>query len=141
MRPAYTLPNGKTLRELTLWKAIVFSVLTFGIYYFVLTYQNTRDIQGARARPFGAWQVIFWLGLFIPFLTMVLWVVNVQGLNEFRQRSKMPSNSTGWIAFVFAILMGPVGAIIWAIHFNGTASALAGGNRAAGRPGATPRTA
>lgn len=32
MRPEFHLPNGLVLREITMWKAIIFSILTFGIY-------------------------------------------------------------------------------------------------------------
>ncbi len=123
MRPSYTLSTGHQLREITLWKAIVLSIITFGIYYLILVYQNTKDLQATRAQPFEAWQVVFWIGVipFLGFLHFILYAFNFMGLRELRQRSKQDDDALAIVALVLAIVLAPVGQIIWAIHFNETA--------------------
>lgn len=121
MRPSYSVPDVGTLREITLWKAIVLGIVTFGIYYLVLTYQNTRDIQTARSQPFEAWQVLFWIGVipFLGFLHIVLYVFNGMGYREFRQRQGLEDEPLWIVALVLAVVIAPVGQIIWAVTFNG----------------------
>lgn len=119
MRPAYTVPDIGTLREITLWKAIVLSIITFGIYYVVVVYQNTHDIQEARKEPLGAWKVLFWFGIILGPLHIVLYAFNGIGCKEFRARQGDQDDSLWIVALVLAVLIAPVGQIIWAVTFNG----------------------
>ncbi len=131
MRPAYLLPNGKTVHEITIWKAIVFGILTLGIYVLVVQYGTTRDIQGARKEPFELWQVFFWVGILIGLLHVINWVFNGIGLTEWRRAGGLQESSLWIVALVLAVLVYPVGAIIWAVHYNETIRAV---GKPAGRP-------
>ena len=123
MRPRYRIPDVGTLREITIWKAIVFGILTFGIYLLVVTYQNSADLQNARERPFDAWELFFWVGLLVGPLHLVLWVLNYLGVEEIRDRTGQSGSSLGIAALILAVILPPVGQIIWAVHFNETIEA------------------
>lgn len=120
MRPSYRIKGVGTLREITIWKAIVFGILTLGIYPLVVTYQNANDIQGARRRPFDLWVVFFWLGLFVAPLMLGLWVLSMMGLQEIREQAGLPDSHTGVVALILALFLPPVGQILWAAHVNAT---------------------
>lgn len=120
MRPSYSVPDIGTFREITLWKAIVLGILTLGIYLYVVTYQHTRDIQQARAQPFDAWLMVFWIGV-IPFLGIlhfVLYVFNGLGYKEFMESQGKKDDSLWIVSLVLAIVLPPVGQILWAVTFN-----------------------
>lgn len=120
MRPSHAVPGIGTLREVTLWKAVLLSIVTLGIYYLVLVYQNTRDIQEARTEPSGAWRVLFWVGVipFLGFLHVVLYVLNGVGFREFLTRQNRRDDSLWIVALVLAVVLPPVGQVIWAVTFN-----------------------
>ena len=121
MRPVYDVPEFGPVREITLWKAIVFSILTLGIYYLILTYQSTDDLQRVRDRPFDTWALFFWLGVFLPPLHVVLWVVNLLALDEIRDVLRLRSSGLGIAALILAALLPPIGQLVWAVHFNDSA--------------------
>lgn len=134
MRPTHEVPGVGQYRELTIWKAIVFGILTFGIYYLVLTYQNTKDIQNGRQEPFSLWPVFFWVGILFGPLHIVIYAFNGIGLNELRQRTGQ-SESNLWIAaLVLAFVLPPIGEIIWAVHHNETVRVAAKGAPAQAAP-------
>ena len=120
MRPVYTLPGIGPLREITIWKAIVFGILTLGIYLLVVGYQNSKDIQNARETPFDLWVVFFILGIFFWPLMLVLWVFNFIGVSEIRSRIGLADSPMGIVALIFGVVFPPVGKILWAFHFNET---------------------
>lgn len=121
MRPSHTVPGIGTLREVTLWKAILLSIVTLGIYYLVLVYQNTRDIQDSRTRPSGAWPVLFWIGVIplLGFLHVVLYVLNGVGFREFLDRQGRRDDGLWIAALVLAVVLPPVGQVVWAVTLNG----------------------
>ena len=82
-----------------------------------------RAGQDARRNPFDAWPVFFWLGLVIAPLMLVVWVINMVGLKEIRDGAGLPDSSMGIAALILALLLPPVGHILWAVHFNDTLSA------------------
>ena len=120
MRPVYVIPGIGRLREITIWKAILFGILTFGIYLLVVGYQNSRDIQNAREDPFDLWVVFFILGIFIWPLVVVLWAFNLMGVSEIRGRAELADSPMGVISLIFAVLFLPIGNLLWAFHFNET---------------------
>lgn len=120
MRPAREVPGIGTLRPCTLWRALLLSVATLGVYYLVLVYQNTRDIQSARTRPLRGWRVLFWLGA-LPFLGLlhaVLYLSNGLGFREFLARQGRRDDRVWLLAAVLA-LVPPVGQVLWAVTFDG----------------------
>ncbi|MHC4931930.1 MAG: DUF4234 domain-containing protein [Planctomycetota bacterium] len=120
MRPIYTLPGIGSLREITIWKAIVFGILTFGIYVLVVGYQNSQDIQRARETPFDLWVVFFILGIFFWPLMVVLWVFNLIGVSEIRSRMGLSDSPMGIVSLIFAVVFPPIGQLLWAFHVNET---------------------
>ena len=117
MRPTYRLQTGLTLRELTMWKAIVFSLLTLGIYYLLLVYQHTDELQRGRPDPVGNWVLFFVLGIFFPPLMAVLWVFNMQAFKE-HTPPQLQEETTPILALILGVVIPPVGQILWASHVN-----------------------
>ncbi len=113
-------PSTQTLRAIPIGKAIVLSIITLGIYYLITVYRNTKDIQAARAQPFGAWQIVFWLGVFLPFVGIVNYVMNGIGLSELRSTRNLDSSIMWVVALVLTIMVPPIGQIVWAVHYNGS---------------------
>lgn len=129
MRPAHTIPNVGTLREITMWKAIVLSIVTIGVYYAVLVYQHSKDLQTTKTKDASMWMLWFWLGFITAGLTwIVLYVFNGQAYKEIRAGTGQAESSLWIAALVLAILLPPVGQIIWAVHFNDGLRAAAAGS-------------
>jgi hypothetical protein len=126
MRPSYSIPGVGNLREITIWKAIIFGILTFGIYLYVVTYGSSSDIDRARESRFEFWVLFFIVGIFIPPFMLVVWVLNLIGLGEIRERAGLPASAMGVVALIFALLLPPVGQLIWAVHYNGTLFSASG---------------
>ncbi len=115
-------PSTQTLRVLPIAKAILLSIITLGIYFLITVYRNTKDIQTARAQPFAAWQLVFWLSVFLPFVGVINYAMNGVGLSELRSRRNLDSSIMWVVALVLAIMVPPVGQIVWAVHYNDTLS-------------------
>lgn len=109
-----------SLRTIPIAKVILLSIITLGIYYLVTVYRNTKDIQNARAQGFEMWQLIFWIGVFVPIVQYVNYIMNGIGLGEIREQAGLAKSSTWIIALVLTLLLPIVGPIVWAVHFNGS---------------------
>ncbi len=108
------------MRSIPIGKTILLSIITLTIYYHITVYRNTQDIQNARAAPFGAWQVVFWVGIFIPFVGLVNYIMNGIGLGELRAQRNLPASSMWIVALIVSLLIPIVGQVLWAVHYNGT---------------------
>ena len=115
--------EGARVRSFDLVKAILLSIVTLGVYYLILTYRNTKDLQATRLKPLSSWEVLFWLGILIGPLHWVLWAYNLQTLAIVRQHGEMADDPMGILAVVLGIVAGPVGQILWAVHVNATLEA------------------
>ncbi len=127
------MSNGQpasTLRAIAIAKVIILSILTFGIYFLVSVYKNTKDIQNARAQPFGAWRLVFWLGVFLPIIGLVNYVMNGVGLAELRSQRNADTSTLWIVALVLSIVLPPIGQIIWAVHYNASLTAASQGANA-----------
>jgi hypothetical protein len=86
----------------------------------VLTCKHAADLQAAHPRPLASWKVFFGVGLLVTPLHIVLWVYNLQALQELRRASDLGDETMGILSLVLGILLAPVGQILWAVHVNTT---------------------
>lgn len=109
--------------------------LTFAIYYMVLVYQQSKDIQATKKEPSSTWMVLYWVGFVTGGVTwLVLYALNGVAFKEMRTRLGYADDPMWIVALVLAILLPPVGQILWAAHYNDTI------RTASGEPaGAVPR--
>ncbi len=111
---------GHELREIPIAKTLILGILTLSIYYWIIVYRNTEDIQKARDQPFEFWVLLFWLGVFISPVYIVNFIFNGIGLNELRAKAGRPEDQTWIAALVLSLFIPIVGQIVWAVHFNNT---------------------
>lgn len=129
-------------REIPIGKTILLSIVTLGIYYLIWYYRNSRDINEGNPNGRSAWKALFWLGFVTFGLTwIVLTVFNFLTVTKLRQSIGIQENTMGILALVFYFVLGIVGAILWASHWNDTlrrlrTSAPTPPARAAPRPAA-----
>lgn len=137
MRPTFTIPNVGTLREITIWKAIVLTIVTLGIYMLVLIYQHSKDLHATAKEPSNLWQIMYWLSFVTFGVTMVvLYVINGLAFKEMRARAGLNDDPMWIIALVLSLVLPLVGQILWAVHFNDTLRVASGGQ--ASTPGEPP---
>ncbi|MGB1696882.1 MAG: DUF4234 domain-containing protein [Thermoplasmatota archaeon] len=108
------------LRTVSVAKVFFLSLITFGIYMWVTVYKMSGDL-GRASKQDNSWEVLFWIGLFIPFIWWFLYFGNNKRCNEIRESHGMAGSYMPFI-FMFIPILNIAAPFVWASHYNAVAS-------------------
>lgn len=112
-------PVPGRLRQVSIGKAILLGIVTFGIYTYVLMYKMSGDLHRSQG-GWAQWQLFFWLG-FIPFIgaifTYILYFKNNKQANALRQGQGLQA---GYTPFVLAVIpiVNIAAPFVWTGYYN-----------------------
>ncbi len=112
------------IRRISAGKTILFSILTFGIYYLVQVFKMSSDLHQNQEGGTKSWQVLFWLGLVFAIPMYILYVLNFIQAKNLRERNGIPESGTGVasVIFLFVPVIPLLAQFLWNAYYNALAS-------------------